>query len=57
METTKWKEDLDTVKSEAIRFCPNCSRQAYRIKLNRAGTPVSAECILCGYKTNKGKII
>jgi Zn ribbon nucleic-acid-binding protein len=50
METKKWKEDLDTVKSEVIRFCPKCNKQSYCVNLNRQGVMLSAKCILCGYK-------
>jgi Zn ribbon nucleic-acid-binding protein len=49
VEEKKWVGDLDTVKSEAVRFCPKCSKQSYCITLNRNGVMLSAECILCGY--------
>lgn len=49
MEEKEWAEDLSTVKVNVIRFCPKCSKQAYRVSLNRRGGVLSAKCILCGY--------
>lgn len=48
-------EDLDTVKTKTVRFCPKCKKQSYHICLNRVGLLLSGECVLCGYKINKGK--
>jgi len=49
----KWVGDLTIPTAEATRFCPKCHRQSYVVSLNRNGVPLSAECVLCGYKEDK----
>jgi Zn ribbon nucleic-acid-binding protein len=49
MEEKNWWDVLDSVKCEVIRFCPKCKKQAYQVKLDRAGRVLAAECVLCGY--------